>query len=148
MTNMAITYFRESDTTDQRTSEVVKFKKEIGFSDPDRAGAEKLKVGKDLLKMICEAEDSNEICIGYDYFSALNDKAGRLLGYQTSQILSNVGNLNFRVAVRAKERRKPPNNNFTNSDLSVIVSTKVIDKKEPVDYSLLRRMEEYMDNYR
>jgi len=29
----------------------------------------------------------------------------------------------------------------------VIVSTKVIDKKEPVDYSLLRKMEEYLDQY-
>ncbi|MBT4805279.1 hypothetical protein HON71_03850 [Candidatus Woesearchaeota archaeon] len=142
---MAITYFNKDETIDQKTSEVVKIEREIGFSDVYQAGTEKLRVGKDFLVMICEEEDSNELSSGHDQLSTLNNRAGGLLGYDVSQLSSNVGNLRVGISVGAKRRLTQKNG--TSSDLSVIVSTKVIDKKEPVDYSLLRKMEEYLDQY-
>ena len=144
---MVITYFKESETIDRKTSEVVRFEREIGFSDNYQAAAEKLQVGNDLLTMICEEENSNNICVGNEYSFALNNQAGGLLGYKYSLMSSNVGNLKLGVSIGAKERRKLSDNNFTHSDLVVIVSTKILDKKESADYSLVRKMAEYLDNY-
>ena len=143
---MAITYFKKEETIDQKTSEVVRFKREIGFSDRNQAGTEKLRVGKDFLVMICEEEDSNYLSSGHDQLSTLNNRSSGLFGYDVSQLSSNVGNLRFGVSVGARKRLTQKND--TSSELSVIVSTKVIDKKEPVDYSLLQKMEDYLEKYR
>ena len=144
---MAVTYFKKSGIY-KKTSARIGIRTKVGFSDPNQAGPEKLRIGKDFLTMICEEEDSNELNCGHDQLSTLNDRQGGLLGYNYSQTMSNVGNLRFGISVGARKRLRPSEIDSTSSDLSVVVSTKVIDKKESVNYSLLRKMEDYLEMYR